>query len=156
MTRFCLMDVGSTYTKGCWVDTDQVGILAWASAPTTASTDINEGIQHVLNQLKTIYPDFNYESMRLCSSAKGGLRMVAIGLVEDLTLKAARMACANAGAKLVGAYSHKLNLQELKEIETLKPEIDFTKSRFKQTCFMFFKSIDLHHIFQRFPLLCDL
>ena len=123
MTRFCLMDVGSTYTKGCWVDTDQVGILAWASAPTTASTDINEGIQNVLNQLKTIYPDFNYESMRLCSSAKGGLRMVAIGLVEDLTLKAARMACANAGAKLVGAYSHKLNLQELKEIETLKPDI---------------------------------
>lgn len=123
MTRYCLMDVGSTFTKGCWVDTDHVGVLAWASAPTTASSDINEGIQNVLNKLKTIYPDFNYESMRLCSSAKGGLRMVAIGLVEDLTLKAARMACANAGAKLVGAYSHKINLQELKEIEHLKPDI---------------------------------
>ncbi len=123
MKRYCLMDVGSTFTKGCWVDTDHVGVLAWASAPTTASSDINEGIQNVLNKLKTIYPDFNYESMRLCSSAKGGLRMVAIGLVEDLTLKAARMACANAGAKLVGAYSHKINLQELKEIEHLKPDI---------------------------------
>lgn len=123
MTRYCLMDVGSTYTKGCWVDTDHVGILAWASAPTTAHTDINHGIQEVMDKLSIIRPDFTYESMRLCSSAKGGLRMVAIGLVEDLTLKAARMACANAGAKLVGAYSHKLNLQERSQIETLKPDI---------------------------------
>lgn len=123
MTRFCLFDVGSTYTKGCWVDTEHIGILAWASAPTTASSDIHHGIQNVLEKLKILRPDFSYESMRLCSSAKGGLSMVALGLVEELTLKAARMACANAGAKLVGAYSHKINLKELKEIEILKPDI---------------------------------
>lgn len=123
MSRYCLMDVGSTYTKGCWVDTDTVGILAWASAPTTATSDINIGMQAVLKKLAAQVPSFEAESMRLCSSAKGGLRMVAIGLVEDLTLKAARMACANAGAKLVGAYSHKLNKQECTEIEILEPDI---------------------------------
>lgn len=123
MSRYCLMDVGSTYTKGCWVDTDTVGILAWASAPTTATSDINIGIQAVLKKLAIQLPTFEFEAMRLCSSAKGGLRMVAIGLVEDLTLKAARMACANAGAKLVGAYSHKLNKQECSEIESLRPDI---------------------------------
>ena len=40
MPNFCLFDVGSTYTKGCIVDTDQEMILAQASDFTTSSTEI--------------------------------------------------------------------------------------------------------------------
>lgn len=41
MPTYLLFDVGSTYTKGCVVDTDREEILAIAQSETTATTDID-------------------------------------------------------------------------------------------------------------------
>lgn len=122
MPNFCLFDVGSTYTKGCIVNTDQEIILAQASDFTTSSTDISIGIEKVKQKMFkdiTVHIDKTY----VCSSAKGGLKMIAIGLVPDLTLKAAQLACYSAGAKVIKSYSFELNQKELDEIENSNCDI---------------------------------
>ncbi len=123
MPKFYLFDVGSTYTKACVVDTDQEEILAHASSFTTSNTDISIGIdivkQKILNKLGNITIDKTF----VCSSAKGGLKMIAIGLVPDLTLKAAQLACYSAGAKVIQSYSFELNQKELDEIESSNCDI---------------------------------
>ena len=58
-----------------------------------------------------------------CSSAAGGLRLVAIGLVPELTLEAARRSALGAGAKVVGSFSYELNEDDLREIEQAKCDI---------------------------------
>lgn len=117
MPNFCLFDVGSTYTKGCIVDTDQEMILAQASDFTTSSTDISIGIESVKQKMVANLNQIKIDKTLVCSSAKGGLKMIAIGLVPDLTLKAARLACYSAGAKVIQSYSFELNQKELDEIE---------------------------------------
>lgn len=53
--------------------------------------------------------------MFACSSAAGGLRMIAIGLVPDLTAEAAKRAALSAGAKVMKVFSYELNEQEKKK-----------------------------------------
>ena len=123
MGTYLLLDVGSTFTKGLVVDTDAVRILGMAQAPTTAQTDISEGIDAVKAQLADVIKRHPLTATRLCSSAKGGLKMIAVGLVPDLTLKAATLACTSAGAKLVGTYSFTLSKREIDEIEAAQCDV---------------------------------
>jgi len=57
------------------------------------------------------------------SSAAGGLRMVTIGLVRELTAEAARQAALGAGAKLVGSFAYRLTAADLAQIAALRPDI---------------------------------
>lgn len=123
MPNYCLFDVGSTYTKGCIVDTDQEKILAHASDFTTSNTDISIGIENVKLKMKETLDHIKIQETLVCSSAKGGLRMIAIGLVPDLTLKAARLACYSAGAKVIQSYSFELNQSELETIDASECDI---------------------------------
>lgn len=115
---FLLFDVGSTYTKACVVDLQKEEILAYTAAFTSADTDINDGIEVAKRQMLDTMPDITIEKTLICSSAKGGLKMVAVGLVPDLTLKAATLACYSAGAKVIQSYSFELNDTEINKIET--------------------------------------
>jgi uncharacterized protein (TIGR01319 family) len=66
-------------------------------------------------------PDFKH---RLASSsAAGGLKMVTIGLVKELTAEAARQAALGAGAKLVGTFFYRLTANDMARIEALEPDI---------------------------------
>lgn len=123
MPKFYLFDVGSTYTKGCIVDTDQEEILAHASDFTTSNLDISIGIESVKRKMEELIGVQTIDKTFVCSSAKGGLKMIAIGLVPDLTLKAARLACYSAGAKVMQSYSFELNQKELNEIESSNCDI---------------------------------
>jgi uncharacterized protein (TIGR01319 family) len=58
-----------------------------------------------------------------CSSAAGGLRMVCVGFVPELTSEAANRAALGAGAKVVGRYSYQLTASEIEEIEKIAPDI---------------------------------
>lgn len=118
MPVYLLCDVGSTYTKGCLVDTDKEEILATASDLTSADTDINLGIEALKAKMQDVLNTVTIDEMLVCSSAKGGLKMIAVGLVPDLTLKAATLACYSAGAKVIGSYAYELNRKELDEIES--------------------------------------
>ncbi len=120
-----LIDFGSTYTKLVVVDLSARGVVAQAQAPSTVETDINQGLQAALSELEAKYrlrPDrFTYRAA--CSSAAGGLKVVAIGLVKSLTVEAARQAALGAGARLIGAYGDRLNCEEVSEIVEARPDM---------------------------------
>lgn len=61
---------------------------------------------------------------RLCSSAAGGLRLLAIGLEPELTVRFAKMAAASAGGRIAGALSvEELSKISGEEFAELAPDI---------------------------------
>ncbi len=124
MTAALLIDFGSTYTKLRAVDLDGRRLIGSGQGPSTVTTDINVGMRAALADLERRagkLPRFRY---RLASSsAAGGLRMVTIGLVRELTAEAARQAALGAGAKLVGTFAYRLTEDDLKKITALAPDI---------------------------------
>lgn len=123
MAKVLLVDIGSTYTKVVAVDLDGPGILGTASAPTTVATNIGEGLAVALERLQRKTGVSSYLESYGSSSAAGGLKMVAIGLVPDLTAQAGKMAALGAGAKVLGTYAYELAALEFEEIQALEPDI---------------------------------
>ncbi len=124
--KLCLLiDFGSTYTKVVAVDLDREEIMAVAQAPTTVDTNVMHGLQNALEGLRAKLPgrELHPEVKLACSSAAGGLRMVAIGLVTELTAEAAKRAALGAGAKLMRVFSYQLNRREIGEIEEIRPDM---------------------------------
>lgn len=120
-----LVDFGSTYTKVVAIDTDEEQILGWAQSISTVETDITVGLEKALAQLERSLsqPSFQLKHKFACSSARGGLRMIAIGLVPELTAEAARRAALGAGARILRVYSHQLTPLELAEIVERSPDM---------------------------------
>ncbi len=123
MKPVLLIDFGSTYTKLTAVDVEGACILGTAQSYTTVQTDINEGLEKGLKLLEEKTGKLEFAETYACSSAAGGLRMVASGLVPELTSEAAKLASLGAGAKVVGLYSFQLTEDDLEEIEALQPDI---------------------------------
>jgi len=119
------VDFGSTYTKVALIDMDESKLAGTAMAPTTVSTDITIGLAEAMAQLESRVDlsAFEIKHRLACSSAAGGLRMVAIGLVPDLTVEAARRAALGAGAKVVGSYGYELTAEDAAEIRSKNPDI---------------------------------
>jgi uncharacterized protein (TIGR01319 family) len=124
MTAALLIDFGSTYTKLRAVDLDRPGIIGSGQGPSTVATDVCVGMRAALADLERHcggLPRFKY---RLASSsAAGGLRMVTIGLVRELTAEAARQAALGAGAKLVGTFAYRLTAADVAAIAALAPDV---------------------------------
>jgi uncharacterized protein (TIGR01319 family) len=120
-----LIDFGSTYTKLVVVDLATEEIIAQAQAVTTAETDITIGLMEALSRLSDSLGQkarsFPYKLA--CSSAAGGLRVIAIGLVPELTAEAAKRAALGAGARVLAVYAHHMTLRELEEIVEQAPDI---------------------------------
>ncbi len=123
MKPVLLIDFGSTYTKITAVDVDEEKILGTAQSYTTIETDIINGLNNAIAILKEKIGDIKFAEQYACSSAAGGLRMVAIGLVPELTAKAARQASLGAGAKVIKTYSYELTEKDLQEIDEINPDI---------------------------------
>lgn len=119
-----LIDFGSTYTKVRAVDLDRARVLGSGQGPSTVRTDVTVGMKSALAALEArigTLPRFRY---RLASSsAAGGLRMVTIGLVRELTAEAARQAALGAGAKLVGTFAYRLTRGDVEAVIGLAPDI---------------------------------
>jgi uncharacterized protein (TIGR01319 family) len=124
MTAALLIDFGSTYTKLRAIDLDRRVVLGAGQGPSTVASDIMRGMKAALDDLGRrlgALPKFKY---RLASSsAAGGLRMVTIGLVRELTAEAARLAALGAGAKLVGTFAYRLTAADIDKITLLAPDI---------------------------------
>ncbi|MEG6614953.1 methylaspartate mutase accessory protein GlmL [Peptococcaceae bacterium 1198_IL3148] len=120
-----LLDFGSTYTKVTIVDLVAEEVVATARGRTTVESNIMDGLDRAMTeihkQLGTAELNFKYKLG--CSSAAGGLRIAAIGLVKDLTVEAAKQAALGAGARVLGVYAHELAIKEINEIELVKPDI---------------------------------
>ena len=119
-----LIDFGSTYTKLRAVDLGAGTLVAAGQGPSTVTTDVTVGLEAALADLDRKMgglPDFRY---RLASSsAAGGLRMVTVGLVKELTAEAARRAALGAGAKLVGSFAYRLTAGDVAAIVDLSPDV---------------------------------
>ncbi len=124
MSLALLIDLGSTYTKLRAVDLEAGALLASAQGPSTVASDVNLGIDRALAELAAQMgglPEFRY---RLASSsAAGGLRMITVGLVPELTAKAARLAALGAGARVAGTFSFELTASDLEAIVAAAPDI---------------------------------
>ncbi len=117
------IDIGSTYTKLVVIDTDRRRVVASTSSPTTLH-DVSIGFSKALARLNpSQVSDKLLEKKYASSSAAGGLRMVAVGLVPDLTVEAAKRAALGAGAKVVATYSFSLTDGQIKEIQEIRPDI---------------------------------
>ena len=123
MRPVLLIDFGSTYTKLTAVDVEGETILGTAASYTTVQTDIGDGLRKGLRLLEEKTGKLQFEKTYACSSAAGGLRMVASGLVPELTSEAAKLASLGAGAKIVGLYSYQMTEEDIDEIGRLKPDI---------------------------------
>jgi uncharacterized protein (TIGR01319 family) len=120
-----LIDFGSTYTKLVIVDLAKEEIVAQAEAVTTTNTDITIGLKKALYRLPNGLGQEaqTFPHKLACSSAAGGLQVVAIGLVPELTAEAAKRAALGAGARVLAVYTHHLTLHELHEIVELAPDM---------------------------------
>jgi uncharacterized protein (TIGR01319 family) len=122
---YLLIDFGSTYTKLTAVDIENEEIIATAKDITTIEDDIMIGFNNAFEKLqeqlagKTV----NFIKRLACSSAAGGLKMVAIGLVPELTAEAAKRAALGAGARVLNVYSYELTSKEIQEMKNSKLDI---------------------------------
>jgi uncharacterized protein (TIGR01319 family) len=119
-----LIDFGSTYTKLRAVDLAHGRIVGSGQGPSTVGSDVRIGMTAALADLEGRLgglPEFRH---RLASSsAAGGLRMVTVGLVRELTAEAARRAALGAGARLVGTYAYRLTKGDVEAIVAASPDI---------------------------------
>ena len=119
-----LIDFGSTFTKLRAVDLTRGRLLAASQAPSTVETDVGLGYAEALDVLHRRLGEQTHFRYRLaCSSAAGGLRLVAIGLVRELTAEAARRTALGAGAKLVDTFARELTRADADRIACLDPDI---------------------------------
>jgi uncharacterized protein (TIGR01319 family) len=123
MKPVLLIDFGSTYTKVTAVDVDAPRLLGTANSYTTVQTDINNGLADALKKLEQTTGRLVFCEKYAASSAAGGLRMLASGLVPELTAEAAKTASLGAGAKVLKTYAFKLTEDDADEIRRLDPDI---------------------------------
>lgn len=122
---YLLIDFGSTYTKLTAVDIENEEILATAKDITTVESDIMVGFNKAYDKLIEQFngKDVEFVNKLACSSAAGGLKMVAVGLVPELTAEAAKRAALGAGARVLKVYSYDLTLKEIEEIKNSNLDI---------------------------------
>ena len=119
MNCYLFIDFGSTFTKITLVDIEKEEIVGTEKSYTTVDTDVTIGYEKALNKLKgkVNFEEVNIVRTTACSSAAGGLKVVAIGLVPELTAEAAKRTALGAGARIIKTYSFKLNDSEVDEIK---------------------------------------
>lgn len=123
MKVYLFADFGSTFTKVTAVNLELTEILATAQSSTTVKTDIAEGLNRAVAEIENQIGRLEIVSLRACSSAAGGLRMVVSGLVQELTAEAARLAALGAGARVIRVFSHKLTKADARKIEEIQPDL---------------------------------
>lgn len=124
MSAALLIDFGSTYTKLRAVDLDRRRVIGAGQGPSTVASDILLGMKAALADLERHCGGLPRFRHRLASSsAAGGLRMVTVGLVRELTAEAARQAALGAGARLVGTFAYRLTSSDLERIAQHRPDI---------------------------------
>ena len=118
MDSYLLIDFGSTFTKLTLIDVENENVLETSKSYTTVDTNVKEGYEKALKTLMNkINGKVNIVKKLACSSAAGGLKIIAIGLIPELTAEAAKRAALGAGARVIKTYSFMLNEEEINEIK---------------------------------------
>jgi uncharacterized protein (TIGR01319 family) len=116
------VDVGSTFTKGAAVSLPDGELLATASATTTITTDVMDGIDEVLGALaEQLGGDTGM--VLACSSAGGGLRLAVVGYERAVTAEAGYRVGLSAGAKVVHVASGRLDDRTQADLAAATPDV---------------------------------
>jgi uncharacterized protein (TIGR01319 family) len=118
-----LIDIGSTFTKVVAVDLSKEEVLSRVESPSTVEVEVTIGLREALEKVENDIGSIRGIQAIACSSAAGGLRVVSVGLVPELSCEAAKRAALGAGAKIVGHFSYELTQSEIKQIEDICPDL---------------------------------
>jgi len=123
------VDIGSTYTKaGVFrLEGEELRLLGKAVRPTTVD-DLGRGFAEARTAALAVPglpPAVDPAAVPVywSSSARGGLKIAAVGLTPDLTLSVARMAATSAGGKVIRAFSYELAADDIAELAAVAPDI---------------------------------
>jgi uncharacterized protein (TIGR01319 family) len=123
------LDIGSTFTKGALfsLDGDTLRLEKRCAVPTTTS-HLPDGVLGVLCGLLEVSSrdwDALPELPQTCfsSSAKGGLHLVVVGLVPELSVQIGKLTAWSAGARISHTFSHQLTQADLEKIELARPDM---------------------------------
>jgi uncharacterized protein (TIGR01319 family) len=117
------IDIGSTFTKVVAIDLKKEEVISRVESPSTVEEDVTIGLSKVLGKVEKDVGSIKGKESIACSSAAGGLRVVSIGLVPELSSEAAKRAALGAGAKIVGHFSYELTHSEMRQIEGICPDL---------------------------------
>lgn len=126
---YLAIDFGSTYTKLTAINLSSSEISATARALTTIKDDVTLGFNKAYKKLiglldkKIGENKYQFKYRNACSSAAGGLKIIAVGLVPDLTTKATKIASLSAGARVIKTYAFKLSQSDIEEIKNINYDI---------------------------------
>ena len=112
MEVIALADFGSTFTKVTLVEAGSGRLLGGAQHPTTIATDVMEGFGRARGLAQQQAGVAGVDRTLAASSAAGGLRIVAVGLVDDLTAATAHRCALGAGAKVTSVHSGALTAED--------------------------------------------
>lgn len=86
--------------------------------------DVNIGLKNAIEDMETQLGDkLQWDKMLCTSSAAGGLRITVHGLVEDMTVKAAREAALGAGGIIKMVTAGRLRKSDVKKIKEINPNL---------------------------------
>ena len=118
------IDIGSTRTKGALFleENCTLKLLKRYEQPTNQKY-LSTGFAEVYTVLQAGNIEKHPVITRFSSSAHGGLKMAAIGIIPTLTVKAAQQAAVSAGAKLQKVISHRITADDIHDLEADPPDI---------------------------------
>ncbi|MEO0202707.1 MAG: glutamate mutase L [candidate division WOR-3 bacterium] len=132
-------DCGSTTTKAILIEKKEEGyrLIARGEAPTTVEKpfeDVTIGVRNAINELEEITNNKFIENGKLVnvdayvstSSAGGGLQMLVMGVVKEMTAESAARAALGAGAivmEVIAINDNRLPHQRIELIRRLRPDM---------------------------------
>lgn len=115
------IDFGSTYTKACAIAA--TGELEDSVYTPTTHQNISTGLDQAVKELRPGFQGPEDTRFLASSSANGGLRVFVVGLVRELSLRAAQMAALGAGAKVVGAVAGIMGSRDVDRCYDSRPDL---------------------------------
>jgi len=120
MTLAACLDVGSTDTKLAVVDVGTGELVRAATHPTTAGTDVLDGVDALLEAAAAGGP---VRHVYCCSSAGGGLRLAVIGQEALVSADAAHRVALSAGARVVHVAAGRQSPATLRAVRAARPDV---------------------------------
>ena len=118
------VDVGSTFTKAALVELGSGALLGTATRPTTAATDVMDGVDGCLDALGARDARGGHDvEVLACSSAGGGLRLAVVGYERAVTAEAGHRVGLSAGARVVHVAAGPLGRPEVAGLAASRPDV---------------------------------
>jgi uncharacterized protein (TIGR01319 family) len=115
------VDVGSTFTKAALVELGSGALLGTATRPTTAATDVMDGVDGCLDELAA--RDAVDVEVLACSSAGGGLRLAVVGYERAVTAEAGHRVGLSAGARVVHVAAGPMGRADVAALRESRPDV---------------------------------